>query len=157
MLMFMMINFMSMIFMFMKHPLSMGMILFMQTLNVAVASGLITMNFWFTYIIFLIMIGGMMVLFIYMTSVASNEKFNKMGYKFITLMVAMATMIFMFSIKVFEYTKINLFSGNIINVNKFINFPMSLVMMMMIIYLFITLIAIVKISKISSGPLQFKF
>ena len=50
----------------------MGLTLLIQTILVSIISGLITKTFWFSYILFLVFLGGILVLFIYVTSLASN-------------------------------------------------------------------------------------
>nr|AML26400.1 NADH dehydrogenase subunit 6 [Staphylinidae sp. BMNH 1274636] len=154
---------MSMTFIFMKHPMSMGMILLMQTTLISLITGFNLINFWFSYILFLIMIGGMLILFIYMTSVASNEKFKYSNKIFIMMILMLITLIPIIIQDNLFYNMMNLnmesFSNNnMINfiLNKYINFPFNIILMMLIIYLFITLIAVVKISNIYSGPLRQK-
>lgn len=46
---------------------------------------------------------------------------------------------------------------NILTLNKLYNFPTNLVTIILIIYLFLTLIAIVKITNVFEGPLRPKF
>nr|ALO70401.1 NADH deshydrogenase subunit 6 [Bolitobius castaneus] len=155
---------MAMIFMFLNHPLSMGMILLLQTILIALMSGYLAMNFWYSYILFLIMIGGMLVLFIYMTSIASNEKFNfsnKMLISVISL-IPLNCLFLYFDQYFINMMKLNLDSINFnfkfyFSLSKFINYPSLLILIMMILYLFITLIAVVKITNINSGPLRQKF
>nr|YP_010294907.1 NADH dehydrogenase subunit 6 [Oiceoptoma thoracicum]UMO90845.1 NADH dehydrogenase subunit 6 [Oiceoptoma thoracicum] len=153
----------SFTFIFMQHPLSMGLVLLSQTILIALITGVISLNFWFSYILFLIMIGGMLVLFIYMTSVASNEKF-----KYSNLITLMNIIIFLLSIPLYFIDNMLVYVNNIqvenlmneelfLSLSKFFNFPSSIILLMMIIYLFITLIAVVKITNISCGPLRQKF
>nr|YP_010999518.1 NADH dehydrogenase subunit 6 [Ochthebius subinteger]WPM98443.1 NADH dehydrogenase subunit 6 [Ochthebius subinteger] len=150
-------------FIFMMHPLSMGLTLLMQTITVALITGFLNTNFWFSYILFLIMIGGMLVLFIYMTSVASNEKFkfNKILIITLILMVNFSLILilnmdmFMSLIQMINF-EINSSSNNL-KLSKFYNKPSNMIMFMMIIYLFITLIAVVKITDFKSGPLRQNF
>nr|APX40860.1 NADH dehydrogenase subunit 6 [Longitarsus curtus] len=149
-----------------KHPLTCGMILLMQTILTALYTGMMSLNFWFSYILFLIMIGGMLILFIYMTSVASNEKFkfNKKLF-YLHLMIIMTLMMMFFIDYYYMNLSINIidtknFLLNLKNYNsmmKYFNYPNFFLMTMMIIYLFITLIAIVKITKFNYGALRQKF
>nr|YP_006576040.1 NADH dehydrogenase subunit 6 [Necrophila americana]ACZ58567.1 NADH dehydrogenase subunit 6 [Necrophila americana] len=153
----------SFTFIFMSHPLSMGLVLLSQTILIALITGFISLNFWFSYILFLIMIGGMLVLFIYMTSVASNEKF-----KYSNLITIMNIFIIILSLPFYFMDSMLIYINNMqvetlineeiyISLSKFFNFPSSVILLMMIIYLFITLIAVVKITNISYGPLRQKF
>nr|YP_009776033.1 NADH dehydrogenase subunit 6 [Aulacophora indica]QJA26358.1 NADH dehydrogenase subunit 6 [Aulacophora indica]QRI59123.1 NADH dehydrogenase subunit 6 [Aulacophora indica] len=151
---------------FLKHPLSCGLILLIQTILVSLMSGLMNLNYWFSYILFLIMIGGMLILFIYMTSIASNEKFKFNSKLFIIFMISiLLTLIFLF-IDPFYLNKMNqlmdMKSQNYIYIEnfsmiKYLNFPNNMMMILMIIYLLITLIAIVKITNLSYGSLRQNF
>nr|AML26262.1 NADH dehydrogenase subunit 6 [Leiodidae sp. BMNH 1274324] len=136
-----------------KHPMSMGMMLLLLTFLTSLNMGILLNQFWFSYILFLIMIGGMLILFIYMTSIASNEKF-KFNLKLMIIMTIFASfMMFVpeFSMnKTFDYYMMD----NLMNLIKFMNFPNNKMLYFIFIYLFITLIAIVKISNIKKGPLR---
>nr|YP_010305217.1 NADH dehydrogenase subunit 6 [Philonthus spinipes]ULT46834.1 NADH dehydrogenase subunit 6 [Philonthus spinipes] len=154
----------SSIFIFLSHPLSMGITLLIQTILIAIITGLMNVNFWFSYILFLIMIGGMLVLFIYMTSIASNEKFKFSNLIFFTLTTLMMVsfLIYLFSDNLI-FSMMN-FSNTLgtnysftMNLSKFFNYPTNIILFMIIIYLFITLIAVVKITNINFGPLRQKF
>nr|WEB57930.2 NADH dehydrogenase subunit 6 [Luciola kagiana] len=161
MLIYMMMT--TLTFMFISHPLSMGMILLMQTLLIAMWTGFLSMNFWYSYILFIVMVGGMLILFIYMTSVASNEKFS---YSKIlsTTMIIFTIMSMLMLMKDQFYSSLN--SNNMemtnlkskllfkLSLNKFYMFPMMLISLSVIIYLLITLIAVVKITNLKSGPLR---
>nr|ADO60507.1 NADH dehydrogenase subunit 6 [Eulichas sp. BMNH 840452] len=156
----------SMMFLFLTHPMSMGMTLLMQTALISMITGFFNLNFWYSYILFLIMIGGMLVLFIYMTSIASNEMFkysNKLTLSMITVMMAILLMLIMTDQMIAHQISINseMIPMNIkemfnLSLNKYLNYPSNIVLFFMIIYLFITLIAVVKITNISYGPLRQK-
>nr|APX40938.1 NADH dehydrogenase subunit 6 [Apteropeda orbiculata] len=149
----------------MKHPLSCGLILLTQTILTAIMSGLMNYNFWYSYILFLIMIGGMLILFIYMTSIASNEKFkfNMKMMLFLIMAAFIMSMVFMF-IDSFYLNMINQLMemkmswslNNNISLMKYFNYPNYFIMIMLISYLFITLIAIIKITMFSYGSLRQK-
>nr|YP_010865939.1 NADH dehydrogenase subunit 6 [Furcatopanorpa longihypovalva]WGT92146.1 NADH dehydrogenase subunit 6 [Furcatopanorpa longihypovalva]WGT92159.1 NADH dehydrogenase subunit 6 [Furcatopanorpa longihypovalva]WGT92172.1 NADH dehydrogenase subunit 6 [Furcatopanorpa longihypovalva] len=162
----------SLIFSQMKHPLAMGLTLLTQTLLICLITGLITNTFWFSYILFLVFLGGMLVLFIYMTSLASNEMFN-----FSSKLTIMSLLLFLIGIMMIFIIDKNLIISNFMNLdmNKMINFsflnfnenslnltklyntPTSLITLVLINYLFLTLIVIVKITNIFYGPLRQKY
>nr|ALO77692.1 NADH deshydrogenase subunit 6 [Urodontus glabratus] len=156
----------SLIFMLLKHPLSIGTLLFMQTILVALISGPFMMSFWYSYILFLIMIGGMLILFIYMTSIASNEKF-KFSKTIFSVVISFSSINLLFMIidpNLTLYFKkmedLSLFSTKFTEfqiTNKFIYLPMNLLFMIIISYLLISLIAVVKITDKPFGPLRQKF
>nr|AXS64996.1 NADH dehydrogenase subunit 6 [Cerambycidae sp. 2 KM-2017] len=162
-ILFMMMS-LSLLFMFLSHPLSFGLILLIETLMVAVVTGILNFNFWFSYILFLIMVGGMLILFIYMTSVASNEKF-KLSYKLIILL-AMCTVTALLT-SIMDPAIYNMFIINndlmtsqtpySMSMTKYMNQPANFIMFMVITYLLITLIMVVKITNVQYGPLRQKF
>nr|AYW52191.1 NADH dehydrogenase subunit 6 [Lamiinae sp. 1 ACP-2013] len=156
----------SFLFMIISHPLSLGLILLFQTILVTLITGLMNLNFWYSYIMFLIMIGGMLILFIYMTSVASNEKFKfsmKLFYFSLTQLFLIFPMFLSDSFylnklsKNWDLTNQNFNMDFSISLMKFINWPYNSIFIMMIIYLLITLIMTVKITNIEKGPLRQKF
>nr|YP_010439970.1 NADH dehydrogenase subunit 6 [Mastax latefasciata]UTD45016.1 NADH dehydrogenase subunit 6 [Mastax latefasciata] len=163
---------MSLIFLFMNHPLSMGFILMIQTIIISMLTGMMSYSYWFSYILFMIMIGGMLILFMYMTSIASNEMFNfsiKLTYLMLIMFIFFMLNLFFidnfnFSIllknsNLIEYNNIIKFMNNenLPSLNKLYNSPINYITIMMINYLLLALIAIVKIINIKSGPLRQKF
>nr|WAT94182.1 NADH dehydrogenase subunit 6 [Oryctes rhinoceros]WAT94208.1 NADH dehydrogenase subunit 6 [Oryctes rhinoceros] len=145
-----------------SHPISMGAILLLQTITVTLTIGFFHSNFWYSYILFLIMVSGMLVLFAYMTSVASNEKFIPSIKIFI--MITFIILSFLFTMAMMDpyYSNMSItFTDSIQNqysynlsMSKYFNYPHMSIMFMLIIYLLITLIAVVKITKIKMGPLR---
>lgn len=145
----------SLLLIFISHPLSIGLILLLQTITISLITGNINYNIWYSYILFLIIIGGILILFIYMTRVASNEKF-KLNYKILILFIIIL-------IPNTENFRINLNNETlifnkslIINISfrKFLFTPSFYIINFIILYLFITLIAIVKITEFNKGPLR---
>nr|YP_010326892.1 NADH dehydrogenase subunit 6 [Tiracola aureata]UNP54141.1 NADH dehydrogenase subunit 6 [Tiracola aureata] len=155
---------------FLNNPLSMGLMILIQTLLTCLMTGMLIKTYWFSYILFLTFLGGLLVLFIYVSSIASNEMFKPMiNFKKLT-----------FFLFVFIYLIFNIYMNNIswlnlsmnsdmdnffnlmlffnnenkINLSKLYNSQTFLIMMMLVIYLFITLIAIVKITNIFYGPIR---
>nr|YP_010710337.1 NADH dehydrogenase subunit 6 [Dyscolus montivagus]WCS92015.1 NADH dehydrogenase subunit 6 [Dyscolus montivagus] len=163
---------MTITFMFLNHPMSMGLILLIQTLLISLMSGMYSYSYWFSYILFLVMIGGMLVLFIYMTSLASNEMFN-FSMKMSTFIMIMISIMLM-SYFLIDYMYMNplfknsnmmemindmlmLKNENLISLNMIYNTPNNMITLMLVNYLFLTLIAVVKITDINYGPLRQKF
>nr|YP_009487820.1 NADH dehydrogenase subunit 6 [Culex bidens]YP_009487989.1 NADH dehydrogenase subunit 6 [Culex declarator]YP_009488002.1 NADH dehydrogenase subunit 6 [Culex nigripalpus]AWB98846.1 NADH dehydrogenase subunit 6 [Culex bidens]AWB99652.1 NADH dehydrogenase subunit 6 [Culex declarator]AWB99665.1 NADH dehydrogenase subunit 6 [Culex nigripalpus] len=158
----------SFIFMQMKHPLAMGLMLLIQTFLTCLMTGIYSKTFWFSYVLFLIFMGGMLVLFIYVTSLSSNEMFS-MSFKltFISIMMIFLFLIisYFFDNSLMEnfiknnesiqlFNKNNLFYENFLSLNKMYNFPTNLITLLLINYLFLTLLVTVKITKKNYGPLR---
>nr|YP_010716030.1 NADH dehydrogenase subunit 6 [Lophosia angusticauda]WDE75735.1 NADH dehydrogenase subunit 6 [Lophosia angusticauda] len=160
---------MNFIFLFMKHPLAMGLTILLQTTLITMFSGMLTKTFWFSYILFLVFMGGMLVLFMYVTSLASNEMFSlSMKLTLMSILLLILMMILMMinqpliqkiqSMQSYLTTEINSYlMENSLLLNKLYNFPTNLLMIMLMIYLLITLIVVVKITKLLKGPLRPSF
>nr|UFA49320.1 NADH dehydrogenase subunit 6 [Drosophila melanogaster]UFA49346.1 NADH dehydrogenase subunit 6 [Drosophila melanogaster] len=161
----------SIIFLNMIHPLALGLTLLIQTIFVCLLTGLMTKSFWYSYILFLIFLGGMLVLFIYVTSLASNEMFN-LSMK-LTLFSSLILIFMLILSFIMDKTSSSLFLMNndmqsIINMNsyfmenslslnKLYNFPTNFITILLMNYLLITLIVIVKITKLFKGPIRMMF
>nr|YP_010265780.1 NADH dehydrogenase subunit 6 [Coquillettidia nigricans]UIS24534.1 NADH dehydrogenase subunit 6 [Coquillettidia nigricans] len=168
--MFLMIMYMSisMIFFQMKHPLSMGMTLLIQTFLTCLISGIFMKTFWYSYILFLIFVGGMLILFIYMISLSSNKMFSNSFFITFTFLFIniILTLMFIFSDKFLMETMFtnkemtsffnstNLINENWMSLYKIYNFPSNMITILLINYLLLTLLMTVKITKKNYGPLR---
>nr|WRO45126.1 NADH dehydrogenase subunit 6 [Lycocerus limbatus] len=162
MMLMLMIIILSISPLFLNHPLSMGLNLLIQTILIAMITGLMSMNFWISYLLFLVMVGGMLILFMYMTSIASNEKFYFSKYLIIIIPILMLISLIGFLnpeliIKNLDSSELLNFSLYEMSPNKYFINNSKYILSMLIIYLFITLIAIVNISSNNFGPLRQKF
>nr|QXG19066.1 NADH dehydrogenase subunit 6 [Drosophila ananassae]QXG19469.1 NADH dehydrogenase subunit 6 [Drosophila parapallidosa] len=161
----------TIIFSNMIHPLAMGLTLLIQTVFICLITGLMTKTFWYSYILFLIFLGGMLVLFIYVTSLASNEMFN-LSIKLTLFSGILLFNLFLISI-IIDKTSISFFMNNnemlsifnnnsyitenSLSLNKLYNFPTNFITILLMNYLLITLIVVVKITKLFKGPLRMMF
>nr|AVN68362.1 NADH dehydrogenase subunit 6 [Opisthoplatia orientalis]QKK69187.1 NADH dehydrogenase subunit 6 [Opisthoplatia orientalis] len=159
----MMSSTLAMIFTQMNHPLAMGLILLLQTVMIVIITGLLTQSFWFSYILFLIFLGGMLVLFIYVTSLASNEMFSLSNKLLLFMMCMLPIMFYLFysmSMNLMNQEVMQfMFYNNMTNLPliKLYNFPTSIITIMLASYLFLTLIAVVSITNIFKGPLRHSY
>nr|YP_009182965.1 NADH dehydrogenase subunit 6 [Drosophila formosana]AAF77380.1 NADH dehydrogenase subunit 6 [Drosophila simulans]AAF77391.1 NADH dehydrogenase subunit 6 [Drosophila simulans]AAF77405.1 NADH dehydrogenase subunit 6 [Drosophila simulans]AAF77418.1 NADH dehydrogenase subunit 6 [Drosophila simulans]AAF77431.1 NADH dehydrogenase subunit 6 [Drosophila simulans] len=158
----------SIIFLNMIHPLALGLTLLIQTIFVCMLTGLMTKSFWYSYILFLIFLGGMLVLFIYVTSLASNEMFNlsiklTVFSSFILIFMLILSFIIdktsssLFLMNNDMQSIINMnsyFMENSLSLNKLYNFPTNFITILLMNYLLITLIVVVKITKLFKGPIR---
>nr|UQJ73431.1 NADH dehydrogenase subunit 6 [Diamesa sp. 9XL] len=161
----------STIFMQMKHPMAMGLMLLVQTALICLVTGNYSKTFWFSYVLFLIFLGGMLVLFIYVTSLASNEMFSFSMKIFIMsisiLFISLVMMLIMDNSMIANFLSNNevysmmdmksFINENTVSLNKLYNFPTNMLTILLINYLFLTLIAVVKITNIYEGPLRPKY
>nr|QZR91966.1 NADH dehydrogenase subunit 6 [Filchnerella dingxiensis] len=150
-----------------NHPMSMMMFIIIQTLLIGLTAGTLMESFWLAYILFLTFLGGMLVLFIYITSIASNEMFQLKSISVILtgIMWLILTISFILIDKslYIDLSKnsdtsltnnIMNFQEMTISLNKIYNNPTFMITMMMMIYLFLALLAVVKITNINQGPIR---
>nr|AYQ22821.1 NADH dehydrogenase subunit 6 [Coscineuta sp. OR249] len=160
-------NVMNINFIKLNHPMSMMIFIIMQTFVIGLITGTMMESFWLSYILFLTFLGGMLVLFIYITSIASNEMFHLKSMNLILFMMLWSMI--MFFLLIFDYTTFIDFFKNTetINMNNSINYqemtlslnklynnPTFIITMMMMVYLFLALLAVVKITNINEGPVR---
>nr|QZK21893.1 NADH dehydrogenase subunit 6 [Amitermes sp. QLD_074] len=142
----------------MKHPLAMGLMLLIQTTMVCLISGTMYSSFWFSYILFMIMIGGMLVLFMYMTSLASNEMFspsNKMLMATLTLLPILMYMMPTVTNNKEMKTHSTMMENEILTTTTVMyNQMMGTMTTLLVLYMLLTLIVVVNIINVSKGPLR---
>nr|ACJ69613.1 NADH dehydrogenase subunit 6 [Venturia canescens] len=149
------------------HPLKLLIILIMIIFLISLKMSFIYKS-WMNFIIFLIMIGGLMIIFMYITSLSSNMlfKFNLNSiymnlFKFFFVLIFLMMMFYFMDLKLFilnyqdylimdmymveeinDYSLMKLFSKN--------NYSMIFIMM----YLYLTLICIMNICYKMKSPLR---
>nr|QAX91243.1 NADH dehydrogenase subunit 6 [Schedorhinotermes sarawakensis] len=148
----------SMLFTQTKHPMAMGLILLIQTILMCLISGTMFKSFWFSYILFMIMIGGMLVLFMYMTSIASNEMFlspNKM------IIIVMMITPLIYTMMIDPTSNKEMSNHDTITETEVTTTtsPMyeqmtGTLTVLLVLYMLLTLIVVVKMININWGPLR---
>nr|BBB86770.1 NADH dehydrogenase subunit 6 [Pandalus borealis] len=156
----------SLLFISVKHPLAAGMALLIQTICICLAAGLQNKDMWFSYILFLIFLGAMLVLFIYVASLASNEAFNfSMTSAVVKTMTTMIVVFFYFisdplimaakqSIQMSYLTTTTFLSSQQLTLSMVYNPAVMPLTMFIILFLLMTLIVVVKLTCTFFGPLR---
>nr|QGT34995.1 NADH dehydrogenase subunit 6 [Orthonychiurus folsomi] len=144
----------SMLFTQAKHPITAMILIITQTSLMCLILFLNISMSWFSVMLFIIFMGGLMVLFVYMTSLASNEKF-KISLKLFPMIVVSGLMflsIFILS------TETQIFIFNKMMINNFIFFIYSnniiYPTLMLMTYLLLVLIISVNIIKMYNAPMR---
>nr|YP_010882190.1 NADH dehydrogenase subunit 6 [Pulchriphyllium bioculatum]WID87104.1 NADH dehydrogenase subunit 6 [Pulchriphyllium bioculatum] len=144
-------------FLMMKHPLSMSLTIIMQTVIVSMMTSAMWTSSWYSLILMLTYVGGMMIMFIYMTSLIPNMMF-KTPKKTTTLMIT-ATIIIMMMINK-KYWMINMDmnepSEKTIMLMSVYSAPVNILTTMMAMYLMLTMITVNKMTNLNMGPLRMK-
>nr|UVV36472.1 NADH dehydrogenase subunit 6 [Tettigometridae sp.] len=149
-----------------KHPMSLGTMLMMQMMLLMLFTTKMTSNSWYMYILFITIISGLMVMFMYMSSIASNEKFNMKKKTMKIYFVLTMIMILLPMLMMMKYDMNVIFCNlseekmffmeyeQILSTSKFFNlYKMNLTIMLLFI-LILTMITISVISNNFEGPLK---
>nr|QVT11048.1 NADH dehydrogenase subunit 6 [Nasonia vitripennis] len=138
------------------HPLIFCLLLLLLTIFNSMNISLLNYTHWFSYILFLIMIGGMMIIFLYFTSFINNMKMKinwtmflslpiklMMLLMFITMMLLMNNTFLPWNNKVMEFFFTNSIYNNI---NYMFMYNKNISMIITMLYLLMCLTMIVKIT-----------
>merc|ERR1712197_252345 len=132
-----------------SHPIFFSVTLIVTSIMVGVICIKANLS-WFFYLLVLVFLGGVIVLIIYINTLAINEKFffYQIKYKPVYFfMFLVLTQIFFFKN---NFIKINLSNFTPLRVYESINFILLIFLML---YLLLTLICVVKLVKFEYGPL----
>nr|YP_010554630.1 NADH dehydrogenase subunit 6 [Hydromanicus huapingensis]UYO79250.1 NADH dehydrogenase subunit 6 [Hydromanicus huapingensis] len=153
----------TVILMITKNPLLMGFLIIIQTLMLCLMMNFNSSIYWMSYITYLIMLGGILILFMYMCSISSNEtiKFNTN----IALTLPPFLMFMMFNFLSTKWINKNmsmtnysidffLNNNNIINISKMYNKFSMIITIMLITYLLISLTMVTTFTNNNLGPLR---
>nr|QLD97034.1 NADH dehydrogenase subunit 6 [Navis striatus] len=134
----------SLFFLLSTHPLTMIFLLVIITFLTAFMMYLTMKSTWFSLILILLILGGMLVLFIYITSLTPNQKFTLNKKNIFLLLLPM--LMHMNNKMQLTFSKENIYMYNMHN--------NSLLLIFITTYLLITLIAIMKLINSTKGPLR---
>lgn len=146
------LSFIVLTFPLLSHPLAIGLNLLVSTFLIAVIVGAGGIRFWMSYTLILILSGGLLVLFVYVSLLASNERFQSRWAR-ISLLTLSIALVLGFNFKTesgvpsdvvsFEYLLKRLYGSELYRLTLFI-----------ILYLLITLLVVVFNTKKNSYPLR---
>nr|YP_011010664.1 NADH dehydrogenase subunit 6 [Halobates katherinae]WPW47344.1 NADH dehydrogenase subunit 6 [Halobates katherinae] len=142
-----------------NHPLSMGFNVILITFLSSMAMSIWMKYTWYSYILVLVMLGGMLVLFMYMASIASNE-IMKFSFKtLIMIMIVVVISMFLLKEEMLSYGSaiIQTMDGQQnMSMMKLFNTKSSIITIMMALYLLMTMIYVIFITNTFEGPMRKK-
>nr|QQQ88851.1 NADH dehydrogenase subunit 6 [Hyalella latimana] len=141
-----------------SSPLGLGGVVIIFSFFVSLSMSVICATPWFSLLLFMLFLSGMMIIFIYVCSLASNESHFYM-FSLVYLMALLGvSMLFSGEIDTLVMVSSGLCfeAENSSLMYKVYSFNVYLFSVMLIIYLLITLIAVVKISVVSESPMRAK-
>nr|YP_009711239.1 NADH dehydrogenase subunit 6 [Lebbeus groenlandicus]QGI24752.1 NADH dehydrogenase subunit 6 [Lebbeus groenlandicus] len=155
----------SLIFSQMTQPLSMGLMIVVQTILIAFVAGVGSNSTWFSYILFLVFLGAMLVLFLYVASLAPNEAFPISSTMIAILLIGILSPLPLFLLDQMAVPLKMTIEGTSFSAEQIMisakyklglmySLPSMNLTMYIIMYLLLTLIVVVKITNTFFGPLR---
>lgn len=151
------------IFISLSHPISIGLLILLQALLISLFTGALSNNFWFSYILFLVFLGGLLILFSYMTRLVPNQTFKFSTPIYLMLPSALLlTAVICPLIRIFDWTfsSIILFDPShfthpgISHFGKLYLANRAGTPIFLATLLLLTLIIVVNLIKLNKGPLR---
>nr|QBR55154.1 NADH dehydrogenase subunit 6 [Therioaphis tenera] len=144
----------------MKSPLSSNLVILCQSISLTLMINLINKTSWISFMLFILYIGGLMIIFLYISGIAFNELNIFKNYKnMIIKMLIMMMMFYLFKpLIIFENSKFEnvlMFEDNFYLINMF-NLPNNLIIYFILFILFFMLILIIWMLKNNKGPIRQK-
>nr|QZR92100.1 NADH dehydrogenase subunit 6 [Uroleucon erigeronensis] len=151
---------MAIILTMMKSPISSNLIILIQTMTLTLMINLINKTAWISFMIFILYIGGLMIIFLYISSIAFNELNINKNYKnmiFKILFLSLMLLMFKLSMNIenMNYENKFIFEDNFYLLNMF-NMPNNMMIYLIMFILFFMLILIIWMLKINKGPIRQK-
>jgi len=151
----------AILFLSTRHPLSLGFILIVTSVVFSILIFLSSRTAWISYIVMIVFLRGSIVIFIYITSISSNEAIY-FDFKYILLRIIINIILLLTNkIYLFNYNTKNLNSLNPLNnsnsleiIYKTYRNSLNFLTIFIIIYLLLIIIVAVKISIIVKSPVR---
>nr|YP_010324856.1 NADH dehydrogenase subunit 6 [Ixodes ovatus]UNO53699.1 NADH dehydrogenase subunit 6 [Ixodes ovatus] len=137
------LSLLMMTFFMFNHPMSMLLSIIMSTIIISFLISKYIKMTWVSLILILLVLGGMLILFLYVISLIPNKKMNMNKKLFILFLV------FFVPFKTNWFFNISFYPINSIFFLTSMNF-----MLFMMVYLLISLMIVMKIMKSSNSPLK---
>lgn len=147
----------NLIFLFIFHPLAIIFVLIFQTILISIFMYTITQFPWFSYTLILVFLGGILILFTYISNIASNEIFKpNLKILFPLIIAPLASFILTRPKQRLSPEALNTSKDQFTNLTIFKPFSFSIMPITLLIaaYIILTLLTVVKIRKINQGPLR---
>nr|QQQ88682.1 NADH dehydrogenase subunit 6 [Hyalella kochi] len=141
-----------------SSPLGLGIIVIIFSFFISMSMSLLCVTSWFSLLLFMLFLSGMMIIFVYICSLASNENyFYSISVGYLMLLFSLLLLIYpdtnkLMTISSMNYTEMD----SAVLMYKVYSFNTYMFAVVLIIYLLITLLAVVKLSVISESPLRSK-
>lgn len=148
------------LFPLLTHPLSIGFRLLLTTILIAIILIYSFSYSWISYILILILLGGLLVIFIYVTLAATNERFRSFTQSNLVNIILLSLRLFLFTTKsYFSITERQQISSIFYKqglewITKFYSLELCTSTLLLLFYLLLTLIIVVFNTKHTSITLR---
>nr|YP_009253048.1 NADH dehydrogenase subunit 6 [Vollenhovia emeryi]ANA91981.1 NADH dehydrogenase subunit 6 [Vollenhovia emeryi] len=152
------------------HPITMMLILLMYTLAIIMLMSMWSNNYLFSILMFLMMISGLFVIFLYFSSLIMNEQYSYNFSFFLSSSMLMNMILFIYLIsmnlpinlnllnpsqKFMDSTPLmNINSPSFINIMKIYMYPLNNITILTMFYLLLALFSIIKICSLKNLALR---
>nr|AIX92141.1 NADH dehydrogenase subunit 6 [Monomachus antipodalis] len=145
------------------HPLILGIFLLLMTIFISMNLSFMKDMFWYTYLMFLVMVGGILVLFLYFASFSGNFKFSVNFKSYPILLMCVVLFKFLLEMIMYDfYSFLLIFDSlknetlsifSLVSLEKIMNFnyslmmyiyPLNMMTLFTFMYLLLTLTGVVK-------------
>nr|YP_009231978.1 NADH dehydrogenase subunit 6 [Bolma rugosa]AMA07326.1 NADH dehydrogenase subunit 6 [Bolma rugosa] len=146
----------------MVQPLSLGLCIMMFSVLICVLLGVV-MASWYSYILFLVYVGGLLVMFAYVSALAPNNFFSslKSVVSFLVVFITVSFMLFFLYIPDFSFLSwendLTSYKSSFSSGKGVINPSSASVVIFLGTVLLINLLAVVKVCYYQQGPLRSHF
>jgi len=155
----------TLLFPFSSSPIAIGFLLLVITLCIATGLAILVSSFWVSYVLVLVLVGGLMVVFIYVALLASNELFSPLSSSRLGVLGVLGILGFFFIVSFYASesaveggnSSVGLdpyFSSSIKWLEGFYSYELGALTLFLALYLFFTLVIVVSISKNCSMTLR---
>nr|YP_010021207.1 NADH dehydrogenase subunit 6 [Schizoneuraphis gallarum]QOK36248.1 NADH dehydrogenase subunit 6 [Schizoneuraphis gallarum] len=144
-----------------KSPLKSNLIILIQTITLTSLTNFIMKTSWISFMIFILYIGGLMIIFLYISSIAFNElniinnNYKILIFKLTSIFMSLLLMQNLMNLENFKYENKMNFEDNFFFLNMFI-IPNNLMIYFIMMILFFMLILIIWLLKNNKGPIRQK-
>lgn len=141
-----------------SQPITLGLLILTQTILICLITRIITFSTWISLSIFLVIVGGLIVIFMYVTRICSNVKFKFNNFKFVLIYVIIPFYITIKQPLIFSYFDNFQLKDNF-NL-EFIKLFLPLNIFSSIfafLYLLIALVIMIRLIQLTKGPLRKKY
>jgi NADH-ubiquinone oxidoreductase chain 6 len=138
-----------------SHPVLLMTLILSQAVLICLIAWLKLKISWFSYILFLVFLGGLMVLFIYIVRLASNEKINTSIFSNkIIILFALGLILFIGWIQLNSSNLRHLREKSSNIIFNIYSVPIRITTIIVIVYLLFTLTVVVRVASKYRAPIK---